>query len=627
MPFSSGGQSLLSRSVPRFTSLPRRVIRLSRRVPLLIAVMTVQGCATARSAGRPPSVADTALAVIRVQGISDDIWRYVQVSRPEISARAGTRLSRLISPTNVQERRNGRFARNTLSALDEVYVEALPQDAYVTWLAMRWEMEALTGWPAFHWTRLWDLSPGRSAFDRALEVFSLQRVAEIGDGQRFLSLLNSVPPIARDLRVEYAERARRGIRLPRIAMDRAIAHVRSLIAPASASPFGLPPDFAAPPESAWRWQLSRDVPSAITDRVNPALDSLATWLEQQRDSAPDEIGLGRLPGGTAHYETLLRYHSTIDVTPEDAHTIGLREVARIAALAAAARQEAGLPVDRDSLRAVLTTDSQYVVRDAGTIPEIAAAMHAVLSSELDTLFGPSPTTRLSIGIQPESDESSALATYQPATVVEPTALYLIHPVKLATRSLVVLPSLIAGDLMPGLHHQRATQFERIALPLSRRFSEHSGYVRGWQLYALQVTDSLSRSINAAQRFGIRLRELAAACGLVIDTGINAFGWTRDDALAFLRAYLPLEDADLEREFIVEAIEGPGALGAGTLGARELRGLRQWAQRELGARFTLAAFHQELLRVGSVPLPVLGSHLERWIWEQNRPAPVPPDARR
>jgi uncharacterized protein (DUF885 family) len=191
----------------------------------------------------------------------------------------------------------------------------------------------------------------------------------------------------------------------------------------------------------------------------------------------------------------------------------------------------------------------------------------------------------------------------------------------------VLPGLIAGDLMPGLHRQRATQFENLGLPLCRRFSEHAGFVHGWQLYALHVTDSLSRSITPAQRFGIRMRELAAACGLVVDTGLNALGWTREDALAILRAWLPLDDDELELEFIVRATEAPGMLGAGTLGARELRGLRQWAERELGDGFTLAAFHRELLRVGSVPLPVLGSHLERWIWEKNRPVLVPPAARR
>ena len=626
IPFSSGGNGLPSRSVPRVSSQLRGVSRLSRQAWLLVAVMSAgQGCATA--ARRPPSVADSASAAIRMEGISEDYWRYLQTAMPEIPARAGVQVHTLASPAQEDARRDGIFARAALSSLDEVYVDALPQDEYVTWLSYRWEMEAMAGWPAYHETRLWDLSPGRSAFDRALEVLRSQNIPDAASGQRFLGLVNAIPRIAGDLRREFDERASRDIRLPRIAMERAIAHLRHLIAPAGASPFGLPPDFVVSPDSAWQVRLARDVSSAITERINPALDTLVTLLEQGREQAPDAIGLGRLPGGAAHYEALLLYHSTIDVSAADEHAIGLREVARLAALTAAAVQEAGLPLDRDSMRARLAADSQYVVPSPDSIPAIAVAMHTALATELDTLFQPMPATPLSIGIQATSDSWSPLATYQAPTAAQPTAIYLINPEKLAARSLMVLPSLIAGDLMPGLHHQRATQLENESLPLPRRFSEHTGYVKGWQIYALHVTDSLSRSITPAQRVGIRLRELAAACGLVVDTGINAFGWTRENALEFLGSYLPLDDEDLELEFIVEAVEAPGSLGAGALGARELRGLRQWAAQELGPKFSLAAFHRELLRVGSVPLPVLGSHLERWIWEQNRPVPAPPPGQR
>jgi uncharacterized protein (DUF885 family) len=183
--------------------------------------------------------------------------------------------------------------------------------------------------------------------------------------------------------------------------------------------------------------------------------------------------------------------------------------------------------------------------------------------------------------------------------------------------------------MPGLHRQQGSQFENTALPAFRRLGHHDGFVRGWQLYALEVADSLSAGRLAPwQRYSLRLRALAAACGLVVDTGINALGWTRADALSFLRTYLPDDDGALTRDFIVAAMESPGALSAPTLGARELTGLRRWVSAELGARYDLAAFHREVLRVGSVPLPVLGAHLERWIWEQNNP-PAPPaaDARR
>ena len=201
-------------------------------------------------------------------------------------------------------------------------------------------------------------------------------------GQRYLGLVNSIPTIARDLRIEYTERSERGIHLPRTALERALAHVRSLIAPAAASPFGLPADFVVSPDSAWRVNLSRDVAAAINERINPALESLVSWLEGERDRAPDEIGLVRLPGGGAYYETLLRYYSTVDVTPTDAHAIGLREVSRLNAevqsgvLNTIATAEAYLAAPSPEIRqrlAALATETHAVRREYRRLRQLTPA--------------------------------------------------------------------------------------------------------------------------------------------------------------------------------------------------------------------------------------------------------------
>ena len=357
----------------------------------------------------------------------------------------------------------------------------------------------------------------------------------------------------------------------------------------------------------------------IEEKVNPLLDSLATFLELE-STRTDAAGLSGLPGGVAHYGALLRYRSTLNVTVEDAHAIGLREVARIAALAGEARREAGLPVNRDSLRAKLASDSMFVLDDRVSVAELTASLFEQATKTFDSLFKPVPTLPLSIAVLPTEAEAGApLATYEGATLAMPAARYLLNTLQLERRSAFVLPGLVLGDLMPGLHLQRGTQFENMTLPRFRWVGSHDGFVKGWQMYVLEIADSVSGALTPWQRFGVRMRELAAACGLVVDTGINAAGWSRADALEFLRAYLPDSDDDLERDFIVEAVEAPASLAGATLGARELRGLRRWAMRELGDRFSAPAFHREILRVGSVPLPVLGSHLERWIWEQKNAA--------
>ena len=557
----------------------------------------------------------------------DDYARFLTSSRPEVAARASSQMTDLPNPTQDHDKKDAQFARAALYALDEVNVNALTEDDYITWLALRWEMEALDGWGAFHWTRLSDLAPGSSVFDKSVSILKAQGLADSAAQVRYKDLVADVGRLANVVRAEYAERAQRDIRLSRPLAARAAAHVRSFVAPPFASPFLFARDTLALGDGAVRAQRAQALMDVIEKQVNPALDSLATFLEGEVNRASDTLGLSRLPGGTAYYAALLRYHSTIDITPENAHAIGLREVERIAVKVADARAAARLPHNRDSLHTVLRRDSLFLFDERSSLPERTAQLFEGAVKQFDSLFAPAPLMALSIGAMRGVSEASPLATYDLPTMNRASALYLLNVERLMSRSAIVMPGLVAADLMPGKHLQQGTQLQNTELPAFRRLAMNEGFVGGWQLYAMDVADSVSTAFLPWQRFSLRMRELAAACGLVVDTGINALGWSRSDALTFLRAYLPDDDDDLERDFIFPAAERPGELAAATLGAREIRGLRRWAMRELGARFALPGFHAELLRVGSVPLPVLGTHLERWIWELNHPTPPPPTVRR
>jgi uncharacterized protein (DUF885 family) len=394
------------------------------------------------------------------------------------------------------------------------------------------------------------------------------------------------------------------------------------MAPVFMSPFLFRADSQAT-DTALQAPPTAAITDIISKEVNPALEMLARFLEEEAERSSDSLGLGRWAGGAEHYAALLRYHSTIEISPEAAHAIGIREVTRLAAKAAAARDDARLPVNRDSLRAVFARDTAFVFTERNSIPARTARIFEDAATDLDSLFGPLPIMALSIGEMTGVSETSPLAVYDLPNMNRPSARYLLNIEELLSRSSFVLPGLVASDLMPGLHLQQGTQLQNEELPAFRRLARHEGFVKGWGLYALDVADSLSRKLSPRDRFSLRMRELAAACGLVVDTGINWLGWSRAQALAFLRAYLPDDDEDLERDFIFPSAERPGELSAATLGARELRGLRLWAMRESGPRFSLRDFHAELLRVGSVPLPVLGAHLERWIWDLNHPTPPAP----
>jgi uncharacterized protein (DUF885 family) len=599
----------------------KRCVHYVKPAAVLASLVVIfPGCATTMR--RPPSAADSTVALISLDGIVVDYSRFLLTSRPELAARASNFITALPDPTLDRTKKDAQFARAALLALDDIQVDALTHDDYVSWLSLRWEMEALAGWTAFHWTRLSDLAPGHSLLDKSLAILQSQGLTDSSAIDRRRGLVADIAVLARRLRGEYAERAQRDIRMARPIAARAASHVRAFMAPAFMSPFLMPSD-SQPIDTAAGTPRMAAFMDVIARQVNPALDSLATFLEAEVERASDSLGLARLPGGAEHYAALLRYHSTVDISPEAAHAAGIREVIRIAAKAAAARDAARLPINRDSLRAVFARDSSFALGERNEIAVRTAKMFEAAVKDLDSLFGPLPIMALSIGEMTGVLETSSLATYDLPNMNRASARYLLNIEELVSRSAFVLPGLVASDLMPGLHLQQGTQLQNPELVAFRRLARHEGFTRGWGIYALDVADSLSTTLSARDRFSLRLRELSTACALVVDTGINALGWSRAQALAFLRAYLPDDDEDLEQDFIFPAAERPGELSAAALGARELRGLRLWASRELGSRFSLRDFHAELLRVGSVPLPVLGTHLERWIWELNHPTPPAP----
>lgn len=554
-----------------------------------------------------PSAGDSLAAQLNLDGVVGRAWQYLQVNRPDLAVQAGLPAAGLPDVSIEREKVDAQFARSILLSLDAIRVAALTEDEYVTWQTLRWDMEQLAGWPAFHWTRLTDLSPGRSVLDDAVEAIQAHGIREAGDREWHLGLLRAMPVLCRALRAEFEERASRGIRPSRVALLRSASHVRAFIAPPEASPFSLVDTLPGAREGA-----SEAATAMIALQVNPSLDSLASFLEAQVSSSPEESPLGALPGGREHFAAMLRFHSTLDVSPEQAHSIGLRETARLAQALDSA-QRAGGGGNRDSLLAARGDAPRWRIEDPAALPELAAGLFASISSTLDSLFGPTPAGRLSIGLMAAATDSPV--TRYRAPTAHHDARYRLNAARLSAHGADELTAFVVADLMPGLHRQQATQRENEALPAFRRLAAHGGFVSGWRTYALAMAESALPSLSVAERSALRQHELAAACGLVVDTGIHAFGWTRGRSLAFLRECLPWPDDELEREFIVESIESPGRLSAAALGARELHGLRRWAERELGPRFNLGAFHRELLRVGSVPLPVLGAHLEHWIWEQ------------
>lgn len=561
---------------------------------------------------------DSTVATLGLDEMLRSHWEFVRRDSPELSVWAGLPVDRLPDVSYERAKVRAQFARAMLYRLDEARVDALRQEQYVTWLALRWDMDLMSRAAAFHWTDLTSFAPDRSPLRTVVDILAHRAIVSVPDAGDFLRLLRATVPLVDSLRTALEVRKARGVTLSRYILLRAVASIRAYIAPASDSPFGVPPDRLTALDSLFRLAFRNEVRVTIETRLNPALDRLATYLERDyAAAAPTQaIGLGQYPGGLEHYRLLVQKYSTLNITPEDAHGIGLEEVVRLDSMVGAALRAAALPQNRDSVRTWLRSTPGFEFIDNEDLRERFIARHARADSLRQLLFLPPSGAALQIDWTPAALEaSSPLSRYVPPSVPEARAHYQVTAARWRGRSMIGLGARLYQDLIPGRHLQNSIQRSNAALPAFRRAANYAGFIDGWGMYALDLVDSLVSRADAEDRIGVRLQELANACGLVVDTGINYFGWTREQALAFLRLHLADDDEELEREFVIPVVEEPGSLTAAALGGRELRGFRRWAQRELGDRFVLPAFHLEVLALGALPLPVLGSHLEWWIWKE------------
>ena len=573
---------------------------------------------------RAPSRGDSLTAEVQLRIVLQSHWDFARGSWPEYRAFAGERVAHLAVPSLNEARRRASFARATINALEEIRIDALPEDQYVSWLTLYWEMTALQRVPATFGQDLSFMAPSASPLRTSLDILRSQPLGNAADGKRFLGLVSEYAALADSLRAALEWRASRGVTLPRLLIPRTVAFTRGLIASGLASPVARTGErFAADSTAAARFRA--ELADSIDRRVNPALERLAAYLEgEYATRATERIGVGQFPGGLAHYRTLVRYYSTVEITPADAHSVGLREVDSLDSLVADVRQRLGLPAARDSLRERLRADSALTVRSSGIVLDRILSEYGKAAAAVGPVLGHAPESTADVQAMDAAEEAlSPLGVYVPPSVRDAYGHYRFNTQRWRDRSLLTLPAVVHQDLLPGRHVQAALQRENIELPAFRRMGYHPAFVEGWGAYSIELVDSLMAAADSSKpqtaRLGSLLQRLSIACGLVVDTGINNFGWTHEQALSFLRAHLPDSDEELERELIIPAVERPGSLVAAGLGAREFRGLRRWAQRQRGVAFTLRALHDEVLSVGSVPLPVLGSHLEWWLWRERMKA--------
>ena len=359
----------------------------------------------------------------------------------------------------------------------------------------------------------------------------------------------------------------------------------------------------------------------IDKTVTPALKRyLDFYRSEYRPACRKTYGLGALDGGAEAYATIVRYFATTpDATPETVHQLGLSEVERIHGEMKKIRNEVGFDGDLQAFFAFMRTNPDFYVDNEEDYLAQVALIAKKIDRQTPTYFAYLPRNRFAVTPIPAAQApTSAAAYYQPGSLARGIAgQYFINLHDIGTRSLNDLPALGLHEAEPGHHLQLSIQQELGDLPRFRRSYYISAFGEGWGLYSEYLGEEMGIYETPYERFSRLTYEIWRACRLVVDTGIHAKGWSRQQAIDYMADNSALGLPNIANE-VDRYITMPGQAISYKLGELKIKELRARAEAELGEVFSIRDFHTHLLTGGAVPLAVLESRMTDWIEVQKNP---------
>ncbi|PHR61772.1 MAG: DUF885 domain-containing protein [Robiginitomaculum sp.] len=444
------------------------------------------------------------------------------------------------------------------------------------------------------------------------------RVTNVSEGEAWIARLNQVPEFLSAHRTNIARGLKSGFAQPKMIVQSVAqtmsdqlegeAMLPSLLAPLDALPASV--------SEADKARLRAGIEQAFAEAVRPAFAQTLTFLQDEvLPKSRDSIGISDVPGGREYYESRVKYFTTTNMSAAEVHELGKSEVARIRAEMEVVIEQSGFTGSFAEFLQFLRTDPQFYAKTEQELLMRASFIAKQVDDKMPQFFGFLP--RLPYGVRPVPAAIAphyTTARYWPGDSKTGRAGgYMVNTYDLKSRPLYELPALTMHEAVPGHHHQFAIAEELKDVPAFRNDLYVVAFGEGWGLYTEKLGVEMGMYKTPYENFGRLTYEMWRACRLVMDTGIHAFGWTKDQAKACLidNSALALHNIETETN---RYISWPGQALGYKIGELTIWRLRHKAEAELGGKFDLRAFHDEVLKDGSVTLTMLESKIDRWIAE-------------
>lgn len=580
----------------------------------LVIIGAMAALAIAWPAASSPQASLSAAERFKALYTREWTWRQAQYSGLDEDAdRAAAVRDRLPKVDAATQAERVRYWREVLKDLKAIPVAELSAEDQVNYAIYRAQVEALEASASFRdYEKPFNSD---SSFWAEVTGAAQRPLRNLGEYRGYLRLLADIPRYFGEQTVNMKAGLARGFSVPRVTLtgrDASIAAVADIAEPEK-SPFYAPflkmPAKFTESEQA---ELKAAAVKVIRESVRPAYADLLTFMrEEYMKKARKELDAESYPDGKAYYQSKIREFTTLDLTPDAIHRIGLSEVAMIHDQMVETMKKTDFKGDFPAFLKFLRTDPQFYAKTKEELLMRAAWISKRVDGKLDLMFGHLPRSRFTIIPVPDD-----IAPFYTSGRGGP-GVYLVNTYNLPARPLYNLPALTLHESTPGHAMQMSLAAEHKEQPEFRQRVYISAYGEGWALYTEKLGVPMGIYETPYEHFGMLTYQMWRAARLVVDTGIHSKGWTRDRALAFLRDNTALAEHEITTE-IDRYIAWPGQALSYYLGQMQIEKSRAEAEAALGPRFDLRAFHDTVLSLGSVTLPQLEARINRFIAEGGKP---------
>ena len=578
-----------------------------------------------------PAMAEAALAATQDEALLrflDDAFDARIALQPESQTHLGlkTNYDRLDDYTDAAAVREQALLEQQLKDMHARFrPEQLGPSARVSYRLFEYDVERRRASFPFRKLRFPVTTSGSPAGDIPVLLINNHKVDSVADAEAYIARLRDTDRVMREVAATMREQAAAGAVPNKVNFAPARADAKKILVGApfdSGLDSTLLADFrkkvgALDASDAVKAKLIADATAALTGPFKHGYEVLIAAIDEIEPQSKGNFGVWSLPDGEAYYADRLKNSTTTDLTADQIHELGLKQVAAIRQEMEAIKREVGFTGTLEQFFDHIRTDPKlkYPNTEAGREAYLADA-RGVIASAMATApryFGVLPKAALEVrAVEKWREATASTAFYNPPSADgSRPGIYYVNLIDMNQTQKVQVAAIAAHEGAPGHHFQIARQQELTALPKFRKFGGYGAYIEGWGLYSERLANEMGLYKTPYDRFGMLSLQVWRAIRLVLDTGIHSKRWTREQAIAYFRANSSVAETDIARE-VDRYFNWPGQATSYMVGQLKIAELRARAERELGARFDIREFHEAVLSEGALPLDVLEEQVSAYI---------------